>query len=334
MAFNVNYSFNNGATTGTATSSPQLRKAVYDYGLNNLTQATLSGTAEGNLTANERGTAEDTSYGIFQGCENLVSVDVSNLDVSAVTSLKRLFTSCSNLITITGLENWDVSSVTNIQELFSLCSNLSNESIAGISKWNTSSLSIMISVFTRCEALTTIDLSSWDTSSVTYMTEAFKMFNNNLQHIYVGSKWDVSSVNYSDDMFYGCNKLPNFNSTYKDKTKAYVGDGGYLEKKMSDYIITQQYTKYDGFVVKSYPKVKVDGSTIIDTNGVISATAQSPEIATTSTPGIVKPDGTSITINASGTISASATTADVVLLTQAEYNALTPVQGTLYVIIV
>ena len=51
--------------------------------------------------------------------------------------------------------------------------------------------------------------------------------------------------------------------------------------------------------------VKPDGSTItIDTNGVLTATAQMPGVATTSTVGVVKPDGSTITITADGVISA------------------------------
>ena len=53
--------------------------------------------------------------------------------------------------------------------------------------------------------------------------------------------------------------------------------------------------------------VKPDGSTItIDTNGVLTATAQMPGVATTSTVGVVKPDGSTIKIDSNGVLTATA----------------------------
>lgn len=53
--------------------------------------------------------------------------------------------------------------------------------------------------------------------------------------------------------------------------------------------------------------VKPDNDTIVvDSNGIIRATAQVPDIATTTKTGIVKPDGTTITIDAAGTLKATA----------------------------
>lgn len=53
--------------------------------------------------------------------------------------------------------------------------------------------------------------------------------------------------------------------------------------------------------------VKPDNDTItIDSNGVLTATAQMPGVATTSTVGVVKPDGTTITVDGDGTLTATA----------------------------
>lgn len=53
--------------------------------------------------------------------------------------------------------------------------------------------------------------------------------------------------------------------------------------------------------------VKPDNdSIVVDSNGIIRATAQVPDIATTTKTGIVKPDGTTITIDAAGTLKATA----------------------------
>jgi len=49
---------------------------------------------------------------------------------------------------------------------------------------------------------------------------------SNLTEIIVGAGWNTGSVTNSDDMFTGCGVLPAGGAV--DKTKAYVGDGGYL----------------------------------------------------------------------------------------------------------
>ncbi len=86
-------------------------------------------------------------------------------------------------------------------------------------------------MFTGCSSLTTIDLSHFNTSKVTSMYEMFTSCNS-LTNIYVNPEiWDVSNVTISTNMFTNNSKLPNYNSSYTDKTKAYVGEGGYLSTK-------------------------------------------------------------------------------------------------------
>lgn len=53
--------------------------------------------------------------------------------------------------------------------------------------------------------------------------------------------------------------------------------------------------------------VKPDGSTItVDGNGTLTATAQMPGVATNATVGVVKPDGSTITVDGDGTLTATA----------------------------
>ena len=94
-------------------------------------------------------------------------------------------------------------------------------------------------MFRGCTSLTTIDLSGWDTSKVTYMST---MFENcyYLKTIYVSDKWNISNVTDSEDMFGSCTGLvggagTTYNSSYTDKTYARI-DGlnnlpGYLTLK-------------------------------------------------------------------------------------------------------
>lgn len=72
----------------------------------------------------------------FKGCTSLTSVDLSNWDVSNVTSMNFMFQDCTNLQTITGLEKWNTSKVTDFREVFFGCTSLS--SFPAIENWNMS----------------------------------------------------------------------------------------------------------------------------------------------------------------------------------------------------
>ena len=85
-----------------------------------------------------------TFYGTFFHCAKLSSLDVSGWDTSSATNLQGVFAKCTSLTTIEGLENWNTSKVKNLSLLFWLC-----------------------------ESLPTVNLSSFDTSAATNMTDMF-----------------------------------------------------------------------------------------------------------------------------------------------------------------
>lgn len=68
---------------------------------------------------------------IFTSCRNLKKLDLSKWDVSKITSLKSLFSSCKSLETVGDISGWDVSSAINIEDMFYSCENLTLD----ISKW-------------------------------------------------------------------------------------------------------------------------------------------------------------------------------------------------------
>ena len=82
-------------------------------------------------------------------------------------------------------------------------------------------------MFNGCEALTTLNLNNFNTSKVEYMAYMFHGCNN-IEKILVDPNWTTENVTESIGMFGSCNKLPNFNDSYTDKTKAYAGGDGYL----------------------------------------------------------------------------------------------------------
>ena len=136
-------------------------------------------------------------YRMFRGCTNF-NGDLSNWDVSNVTSLAQMFYSC-NAFTGKGLENWDISSADAIEYMFFNCPNF-NGKIGG---WNTSGVTTMRYVFQQCSIFNQ-DISSWDTSLVTRMNNMFQdafEFNQPL------NSWDVSSCVDFASMFKNATKF-------------------------------------------------------------------------------------------------------------------------------
>ena len=56
--------------------------------------------------------------GMFQDCEEIESLDLSNFDTSNVTNMAFLFNNCNNLKEIKGLNNFITTKVTDFQSMF------------------------------------------------------------------------------------------------------------------------------------------------------------------------------------------------------------------------
>ena len=105
----------------------------------------------------------------FSGYKGTEQPGINNLDISNITSLYRMFVSCSNLTEL-NLSNWNTNDVTNTSGLVYGCTNLKN---LDLSNWNTSNVTDMKQMFYACRQLKELDLSSFDTGKVTDMSEMF-----------------------------------------------------------------------------------------------------------------------------------------------------------------
>lgn len=164
-----------------------------------------------------------------EGCLNIKSITFENgVDTSSLRNWARMFQGCSSLENIYGLEYLNTSSATRMSSFFSGTKMLD---FSGIANWNTSNLTSTYAMFAGIyPEVQVIDLTNWNTAQVTNMQYMF--YNSqSIGHIYVGNGWNVSNVTSSSDMFTNCVRLPYYDSRYVDKTKAYVGNGGYLERK-------------------------------------------------------------------------------------------------------
>ena len=139
----------------------------------------------------------------FDDCSSLTSLNLSNFDTSAVTSMYIMFNGCTSLTSL-DLSNFDTSAVTSMESMFGDCTRLTS---LDLSSFNTSAVTDMARMFNGCSSLTTLDLSNFDTSAVTNMTA---MFNgcSSLTSLDL-SNFDTSAVTNMGNMFYGCTALKN-----------------------------------------------------------------------------------------------------------------------------
>ena len=193
--------------------------------------------------------AVTNASGCFSGCSSLTSLDLSSWDTSSITDMSSLVSGCSSLKTLNmdnfdlssaneggswlsgcfggcsaltsvsaknwdnlpakmehlwgrywsmhgsnipvDVSGWDLSTVTSLQGAFA---DASINSITGYSSWNTSNVTNMFQAFYGTP-LTTIDLSGWNFSKV---TDSAMMFNSSVTKITLPSGY-VYKGNYGGE---------------------------------------------------------------------------------------------------------------------------------------
>ena len=161
----------------------------------------------------------DMSY-MFYYCNKLTSLDVSNFDTSNVTNMSYIFNSCSALTSL-DLSNFNTSNVTKMNNMFNSCSALTS---LDLSNFNTSKVTDMSSMFNSCMALTSLDVSNFNTSNVTKMSNMFNSCSA-LTSLDV-SNFNTSNVTSMSNMFNNCSALTSLDLSNFDTSK--VTSMGYM----------------------------------------------------------------------------------------------------------
>lgn len=186
-------------------------------------------------------------YSMFGRCTSLKQLDVSNWDVSKVTTFNSMFcggnygippfissldvskwdtSSATDMgymfhgylgSEVLDVSNFNVSKVTNFQLMFAS----SGATIVGTENWDTSKATNMYAMFYGVKN-TRLDVSNLNTSKISSFG---RMFYNcsELTEIIGLEKLDTSSSIDFSDMFSGCSKLKELNLSNFDTTKAKVG---------------------------------------------------------------------------------------------------------------
>ena len=150
---------------------------------------------------------KDCSY-MFYNCNYIRYINLSFFDTKEVTSMKKMFTGCTSINSLTDISKWDTRNVVNMSFMFSCCLGL--ESLPDISIWETKNVNDMSYMFCDCHYLKSLpDISKWDTKNVIDMSKMFYQCIS-LKSLPDISKWDTKNVIDMSSMFYGCRNLKYF----------------------------------------------------------------------------------------------------------------------------
>ena len=161
---------------------------------------------ENDLNCIDTSAITDMSF-LFMNINVIIdNIDVSNWDVSNVTTMEGLFNNCKKFNC--DLSKWDVSNVKDMSYMFYNCGNFDCD----LSNWDVSNVTNMYTMFEGCSKFKGKGLENWDVSKVeniSYMFFDCINFDCNL------SNWNVNNVKNMERMFYNCN-LKNTPKWYKE----------------------------------------------------------------------------------------------------------------------
>ena len=139
----------------------------------------------------------------FNGCGKLTKVTAYDL---APTNCDSMFSNCSSLTEIIGMETWDMSNCTSVANMFSRTSKLTN--INGAERWVLSSCRSIQEMFSS-SGITSLNVTNWNMGSCTNMKLAFN-WANDLSEIVGLENWNVNNVTIYEGMFNHCISLSEF----------------------------------------------------------------------------------------------------------------------------
>ena len=132
--------------------------------------------------------------GWFNGCSNLVNVDLGRLDTSQVSNMSYVFDTCESLTSagISSISGWNTKSIRIIGNMFLGCNSLTS---LDLSKWNTENVTFLNNMFGTCPNLTSLNLSGWNTKQVNLtgsgVSHLFEKCNK-LDSITLGQNWNLN----------------------------------------------------------------------------------------------------------------------------------------------
>ena len=142
---------------------------------------------------------------MFDGCESLISLDLSNFNTEKVYDMKYMFNGCKNLVSL-DISNFKTEWVSDMSYMFQNCNSLTS---LNLSSFNTSNVENMKYMFAFCESLTSLELLNFETDQVTNMIYMFRDCLT-LKSLDLSS-FETTNLNEIYYMFYNCMSLISLN---------------------------------------------------------------------------------------------------------------------------
>ncbi|MCO6542575.1 MAG: BspA family leucine-rich repeat surface protein [Lactobacillus sp.] len=148
--------------------------------------------------------AINSLQGMFQGMSSLTSIDgLNGFDTSQVTSMFSMFKDDSSLASLDLSNQFKADKVNDMRNMFSNCEALTK---LDVSNFNTPNLTEMGSIFSGCSNLTEIDgLNKFTTDKVHTMDSLF--YNDGKLTSVDLNSFNMSSMTKENDIFSGCSTL-------------------------------------------------------------------------------------------------------------------------------
>ena len=93
--------------------------------------------------------------GMFQLCNELEYIDLSDWNTGNVTNMDCMFSQCNKLKEIKGINKLKVNKVTSMKGMFQLCNELE---YLDLSNWNTENVTNMEYMFSQCNKIKYLNL--------------------------------------------------------------------------------------------------------------------------------------------------------------------------------
>ena len=202
-------------------------------GMKNLTEINFNGVVD---TSNVKYMDH-----MFQGCEKLEKLDLSDFDTSNVVDMTAMFYGCRRLAD-PDVSGFNTTQVTSMNRMFTSCFALERLDLSG---FRTPALTNMKAMFDSCRNLKSVDMTNFDTSNVTDMSNLFGGCSS-LEEADV-SGFDTAKTQNMNSMFYGCKNLTSLDlsSFTSEKLKStammFTGIGSLENFLCTDSVILKAY---------------------------------------------------------------------------------------------
>ncbi len=197
-------------------------------------------------------TSQATSMeGMFDECNNLTSLDLSNFDTKNVTEMSAMFYGCSKLTKL-DLSSFNTSKVHRMDDMFRNCRSLTS---LNVSSFDLSKGPNVLDLFRGCSSLTTLDLSSFDTK---YIKDFVNMFKDceKLKELDLSSfstEGITNTIAFSG-MFQGCKSLKKLTIgaefrtrlAYYDENNPTFGDVRDMEVIAPEKLVPLMHNEFTG----------------------------------------------------------------------------------------